>query len=121
MNEGPTTPEKKSQRRESWRTNDAGSLGRRQTTTDNPQSPRELKQRVLDAAWQAIGDQLSPPLAKGIPPTSLVREGSVSTVNRSVIGQPITGPHAHRRAHHFGELPPAHKDRRFQRSIRSNT
>ena len=64
--EGPTTRGEKGRHPASAKIEDAGSLGRRQTTTDDPQSPRELKQRVLDAAWKAIGDQLSPPLAKGL-------------------------------------------------------
>ena len=62
----PSTREKKSHRPASGKIWDGGSLGRRQTTTDDPQSPRELKQRVLDAAWKAIGDALSPPRAKGL-------------------------------------------------------
>lgn len=145
MNEGPTTPEKKRHRPASGKIWDGGSLGRRQTTTDDPQSPRELmapgaglepatdaltgrcstielaRKRVIDTAWEAIGDQLSPPLAKGIPPTSLVREGSVSTVNRSVIGAPVRRPHTERRPHHCAELPSALHNRSLKRCIGHQT
>ena len=142
--EGPTTPEKKRHRPASGKIWDGGSLGRRQTTTDNPQSPRELmapgaglepatnaltgrcstielaRKRVIDTAWEAIGDALSPPRAKGIPPTSPLREGSKSTVNRSVIGQPLTGPHAERRSHHLSQLPAAPHNRGLKCGIGHN-
>lgn len=145
MNEGPTTPEKKRHRPTPGKNWDGGSLGRRRPATDNPQSPRELmapgaglepatdaltgrcstielaRKRVIDTAWEAISDQLSPPLAKGIPPISPLREGSVSTVNRSVIGQPITGPHAQRRPHHLSQLPAAPHNRSLKRCIGHQT
>ena len=121
MNEGPTTPEKNRQRPSPGKDWDAGSLGRETDPTDNPQLARELKQRVLDAAWQAIGDALSPPRAKGIPPTRAVREGSESTVNRSVIGKPLTGPHAQRRPHHLSQLPTAPHNRSLKRCIGHQT
>jgi hypothetical protein len=86
----PSTREKKSHRPASGKIWDGGSLGRRQTTKDNPPSYRELmapgaglepaatwltakcstielaRKRVLDAAWDAIGAGLSPPPGKGL-------------------------------------------------------
>lgn len=142
--EGPTTPEKKRHRPSPGKDWDGGSLERRRPAQDNPLAQRELmapgaglepatnaltgrcstielaRKRVIDTAWQAIGDALSRPRAKAIPPTGLVREGSKSTVNRSVIGQPLTGPHAHRRAHHCCELTATHKDRSLKCFIRPN-
>ena len=118
--EGPSTPAKKRHRPSPGKDWDGGSLEGRQTATDNPQSRGELKQRVLDAAWQAIGDTLSPPRAKGIPPTNPVREGSKSTVNMSVIGEPITWPHAERRPHHLSQLPAAPHNRSLKCSVGHN-
>ena len=117
MKEGPATPAKKRQSGPVLPLDRSGSLGRETDAPDNPLAHRELKQRVLDAAWQAIGDALSPPRAKGI--AAPMREGKPNA--RSVMVRPFSWPHAQRRSHHFGQLPSAHKDRRFQRSIRSNT
>jgi len=103
--EGPTTREKKSHRPAPGKEWDGGSLGRRQTTTDDPQSPRELKQRVIDAAWEAIGDALSPPRAKGL---AALREAKKP--KGLLIREPISGPHAQRRPHHGAQLPPTFKD-----------
>ena len=105
--------EKKSQRPASGKIWDAGSLSGREPTLDNPPEHRELKQRVLDAAWDAIGDALSPPSAKGI---AALREG-VKPNGKSVIGQPISGPHTHRRPHHLSELLPSTHNRGFKRRI----
>ena len=114
--EGPTTREKKSHRPAPGKEWDGGSLGRRQTTTDDPQSPRELKQRVLDAAWEAIGDALSPPRAKGL---AALREAKKP--KGLFIREPIGRPHTERRSHHGGELTATHKDNRLKCLIRPNT
>src|SRR6185503_18475751 len=114
--EGPTTREKKSHRPASGKIWDGGSLGRRQTTTANPQSPRELKQRVLDAAWEAIGAGLSPPPGKGL---AALREGK--RPKGLIIREPISGPHTQRLPHHLSQLPASPHNRGFKRCIGHQT
>ena len=111
----PTTREKKSHRPASGKIWDGGSLGRRQTTKDNPPSHRELKQRVLDAAWKAIGAGLSPPPGKGL---AALREGK--RPKGLIIGEPVSGPHTQRRSHHLSELPASPHNRCFKCFIRPN-
>lgn len=68
------------------------------------------KQRVLDAAWRAIGAAESRPGSKA---TDSLREGESITGN-----DPVTGPLAKWRAHHGGEFASPLEDGRFKRLLR---